>query len=86
MGFIVYILFSERTKRYYSGQTQDLENRLNEHNRGETSSLKSGIPWTLVWSYSCASRSEAMQLEKKIKKRGAGRFLDDIGHPVSRGA
>ncbi|MFN8692490.1 MAG: GIY-YIG nuclease family protein, partial [Cyclobacteriaceae bacterium] len=30
MGFIVYILFSEKTKRYYSGQTQNLENRLNE--------------------------------------------------------
>jgi len=86
MGFVVYILFSASTRRYYTGQTQDVQDRLTRHNSGETKSTKSGIPWTLVWSHSCASRSEAMQLENKIKKRGAGRFLDDIGHPVSRGA
>jgi len=60
MGFIVYILFSERTKRYYSGQTQNLENRPNEHNRRETPSLKSGIPWKLVWSHSIAISSSGL--------------------------
>ncbi|MBY0435436.1 MAG: GIY-YIG nuclease family protein [Cyclobacteriaceae bacterium] len=82
MSFTVYILFSKKTQKYYTGQTQDLENRLHEHNTGETSSLKSGMPWRLVWSQECASRSEAMKLENKIKKRGAKRFLDDL----SRGA
>ncbi|MBX2963425.1 MAG: GIY-YIG nuclease family protein [Cyclobacteriaceae bacterium] len=82
MGFVVYILFSERTQKYYTGQTQNLENRLFEHNNGETSSINGGIPWELVWSIPCSSRSEAVRLETKIKKRGAKRFLDDL----SRGA
>ena len=82
MDFVVYILFSESTNKFYTGHTQNLENRLIEHNQGETSSIKSGIPWKLVWNQSCPSRSEAMKLENRIKKRGAKRFLED----VSRGA
>src|SRR6185295_2474597 len=82
MKFIVYILFSDSIQKYYSGQTQNLENRLYEHNNGETTSIKNGIPWRVVWYTALDSRSEAMALEGKIKKRGAGRFLND----VSRGA
>ncbi|HEV8515921.1 MAG TPA: GIY-YIG nuclease family protein [Cyclobacteriaceae bacterium] len=78
----VYILFSPSTKKYYTGHTQDLENRMIEHNGGETASIKNGIPWTLIWLKEISSRSEAMKLENKIKKRGAKRFLED----VSRGA
>jgi putative endonuclease len=75
MIFFVYILFSEKAEKYYTGHTQDIVNRLKEHNGGETSSLKTGIPWKLIWSDKCSSRSEAMKLENKIKKRGAKRFL-----------
>jgi putative endonuclease len=82
MTIVVYILFSERSGKFYTGQTHDLENRLLEHNSGETASLRSGIPWQLVWNQTCASRSQAMKLENQIKKRGAKRFLAD----VSRGA
>jgi putative endonuclease len=82
MSFIVYILFSDSAKKYYTGQTQDLLNRLNEHNSGETTSLKNGIPWRVVWQVSVDSRAEAMALETKIKKRGAARFLQGL----SRGA
>ena len=82
MEFTVYILFSNSTSKYYSGQTQDLINRLKEHNSGETSSIKNGIPWKAVWTIEVNSRSEAMKLEIKIKKRGAKRFIEDL----SRGA
>tara|TARA_R100001143_G_scaffold12460_1_gene13682 strand:- start:19370 stop:19498 length:129 start_codon:yes stop_codon:yes gene_type:complete len=37
-----------------------------------------GVPWRLVWSLQISSRSEAQKLEKKIKKRGTERFLDDL--------
>jgi putative endonuclease len=35
-------------------------------------------PWELVWSQPTSTRSEAMQLEKGIKKRGISRFLTDL--------
>ncbi len=77
MIFCVYILYSKITDRYYTGQTQDIDNRMSEHNSGETTSTKNGIPWELVWVMEVGSRSEAVLLESKIKKRGAKRFLSD---------
>ena len=90
VGYTVYILYSKSIKKYYTGQTQDLVNRFAEHNSKETKSIRNGIPWILVWSKGVSTRGEAMTLENKIKKRGAGRFLNDVGinlaWPVSRGA
>jgi putative endonuclease len=77
MNFTVYILYSDSCGKFYSGQTQDLNNRLHEHNSGETPSIKHGRPWRLVFSIIVATRSEAIILESKIKKRGAKRFLID---------
>ncbi|MCZ8354350.1 MAG: GIY-YIG nuclease family protein [Cyclobacteriaceae bacterium] len=77
--FVVYILYSDITSRFYIGQTDDLINRLKEHNAGETPSIKNGKPWRVVWSVQVSSRSEAVMLETKIKNRGAKRFLHDNG-------
>jgi putative endonuclease len=78
MTFVVYILQSQVTSRYYIGQTCDLERRLGEHNSENAGHTKKEQPWQLVWSQNLLSRKEAMALERKIKKRGAKRFLEDI--------
>ncbi|MDO5979991.1 GIY-YIG nuclease family protein [Flavivirga spongiicola] len=74
---IVYILYSEKSSRYYVGQTTDIEKRLKRHNLGIVPSTKYGVPWELVLQIEVLSRSEAMILERKIKKRGAKRFIDN---------
>jgi putative endonuclease len=76
--FYTYILRSERLGRYYVGSTQDVENRLNEHNAGKSKSIRTGIPWSLVYVEEFATRSEAMLLERRIKARGIGRYLFEI--------
>jgi putative endonuclease len=35
------------------------------------------VPWELVLQLEVSNRSEAVNLEKKIKKRGAKRFIED---------
>jgi putative endonuclease len=75
--FCVYILFSEKRSRYYVGQTTDINKRLKRHNKGRVPSTKYGIPWKVVLQIEVDSRSEAIRLETKIKKRGAKRFIDD---------
>ena len=82
MKFTTYILYSESVSKYYTGHTHDLANRLSEHNHGETQSIKTGIPWKIVWTAEFQTRAEAMNMEVRIKKRGAKRFLKDL----SRGA
>jgi putative endonuclease len=75
--YVVYILHSSRIGKFYTGQTVDLNRRMKEHNRGKTSFSVSGMPWLLVFSKICSSRSQALKLEKFIKKRGAVRFLKE---------
>ncbi len=77
--FHVYILLSSSLNKYYLGSTQHLDIRLEEHNRGKSPFTKTGIPWTIIHTISCASRTEAVQLENQIKKRGITRYLDDNG-------
>ncbi len=77
MSFTTYILFSHSIKKFYTGQTEDLEKRLEEHNRGKTPGMARGIPWIVVFSKEFATRSEAVRLENNIKNRGAKRFLID---------
>ncbi len=72
----VYILFSEKSSRYYVGQTSDIEKRLKRHNQGLVPSTKYGMPWKIVLQIEVETRSGAMHLESKIKKRGAKRFID----------
>jgi putative endonuclease len=75
----VYILYSSSLNKFYVGSTGDVENRLLQHNSGKGDFTSKGIPWKLVTFIACNSRSEAVQLELKIKNRGIKRYLQDNG-------
>ncbi len=77
MKYYVYILLSRTSLRYYVGQTQDFEERFKRHNRGNVPSTKNGLPWELIKLIEVGSRSKAMMLERRIKKRGIKRYLND---------
>ena len=50
MPFYVYILYSNKINKYYTGYCEDISNRLTKHNQHSTPSTKSGIPWVLLYS------------------------------------
>ena len=75
MKYYVYILQSEVSLKYYCGQTDNIEFRLNRHNNKEVKSTKHAAPWKLIGYIVCNSRSESMNLEKEIKSRGIERWL-----------
>jgi putative endonuclease len=75
--YTCYILQSKSSERYYVGSTEDLINRLREHNAGEGKSTRSGVPWEIVWTEEFATRAEAVRRERQVKARGIRRFLDD---------
>ena len=78
MKFFVYILHSSTTGKYYCGQTNNLEDRIRRHNNGESKYTRTGVPWDLIKVILCSSRSESVQLESKIKKRGIKRYLEGL--------
>jgi putative endonuclease len=65
--FFVYILEAKESKRFYIGQTENLEERVNRHNKGYNLSTRPYIPWILKWWKDCDTRSEAIKLERKLK-------------------
>jgi putative endonuclease len=67
MIFSVYILQSTTTKRFYIGQTKDVQTRLAYHNANFSKSLKNRGPWELVHREQYATRSEAVRREHQIK-------------------
>jgi len=64
--------------KFYTVQANDLEDRIVRHNSGMVKSTRAGIVWELVYSTKVNSRLEALLLEKRIKKRGAQRYLNGL--------
>ncbi len=77
MPHFVYILISETTGKYYCGATEDVDARLQKHNSWASLSTRPGVPWRVIRVIACTTRTEALRLEIKIKKRGIGRWLMD---------
>ncbi|MFZ5940125.1 MAG: GIY-YIG nuclease family protein [Bacteroidota bacterium] len=67
MGFYVYILQSGKDGRFYIGQTSNLEQRLDDHNKGHSRYTRNFTPWELKYFKRCQTRSEAIALERKLK-------------------
>ena len=65
--YFVYILKSDLGYSYI-GQTSNLEDRLSRHNSNRSIYTKQKGTWNLVASASVSSRSESVQLEKKLKR------------------
>ncbi|MFC1497691.1 GIY-YIG nuclease family protein [Verrucomicrobiota bacterium] len=79
MSFFVYILYSASSNLYYSGFSKYRGKRQRQH-RAKGNNWASRInDWKEVYCQKEETREKARQLEKKIKARGAKRFLSDKG-------
>ncbi|MFQ5822136.1 MAG: GIY-YIG nuclease family protein [Candidatus Heimdallarchaeota archaeon] len=76
--FYLYILYSKSHDRYYVGQTDNLEKRLERHNSGMVSSTKSFVTWKLVYSENYATRSEAVKREREIKRKKSRGYIERL--------
>jgi len=78
MTYTVYILYSESLAKHYVGYATDVEARLARHLTNHSGYTAKAKDWELVWLVEVASKLEAIELERKIKKRGAARYLTDL--------
>ncbi|HBH20305.1 MAG TPA: hypothetical protein DEB30_00890 [Candidatus Peribacter riflensis] len=70
MWHYVYILQNERGKQYV-GLTDNVEDRLGRHNRGEIQSTAKYRPWSVIHFAAFPSRDKAAIYEKYLKS-GSG--------------
>ena len=67
--YAVYVLKSSRVEWYYVGMTNNLSKRIRQHNTGQTTSTKSHLPLSMVYSKQFADRITARDYEKFLKIR-----------------
>ena len=75
---VVYILQSETTQRFYIGCTANVQARVAEHQRGQTTSTRGRGPWLLVYQEQFATLAEARQRERQLKSWKSHRSLREL--------
>ena len=78
MKHYVYILYSEKTNKYYVGSCQNVENRLQRHNAGATTSTKSGRPWIVKYTEELENKTQALIREKYIKSMKSRIYIENL--------
>ncbi|MBF8965742.1 GIY-YIG nuclease family protein [Pontibacter sp. FD36] len=73
-----YILYSEKTDRYYVGSCQDLEVRLSQHNAGRNTSTKAGVPWKLRHNEAYPTNQLARKREGEIKRKKSRKYIEQL--------
>ncbi len=74
--FYVYILRSiPSPKQIYTGITEDLPTRLNDHNQGKSTHTRKFKPWECVVAIRFADESKAREFEKYLKTGSGRAFL-----------
>ena len=69
MEYIVYILFSEKLNRFYTGSTSNIDIRLHLHKNAPVNKYTHGAnDWILLFSIYCDNKSQMLSIEKHIKK------------------
>lgn len=75
--FYVYALVSDKDGTLYIGQTDNIDRRVAEHNSGKTKSIKSKIPFRLIYSEEFEIREDAVKRERKLKSGYGREFLKE---------
>ena len=76
--YIVYVLRSTSTGKQYTGQTENLQRRLLEHESGLARYSRGRGPWEIVLTEKYATRAEAMRRETFLKSGQGRSFLKSI--------
>ena len=74
--FYVYILYSSKLDRYYTGSAEDVPIRLIRHNQGRVTATRNGIPWVLRYTEMLATRPEALKRELEIKRKKSRKYIE----------
>ena len=76
MAFYVYILYSESFDQYYTGHSENLDDRLFRHNNSGSKATKKANDWKIVYSETFNSKSEAGAREIEIKKKKSRKYIE----------
>ena len=76
MPYFAYVLKSLSSGRYYKGHCNNLNARLKQHNSGKTKSIKTYVPWKVIYFEEFDTLEEAIKRERYFKTAAGRRYLD----------
>jgi putative endonuclease len=73
--YYIYVLRSRKDKNFYTGYTENIKIRVEEHNKGLVHSTKNRTPLDLVYFEGCLNQKDATRREKYLKTTYGKRFI-----------
>ncbi|HLN96345.1 MAG TPA: GIY-YIG nuclease family protein [Flavobacterium sp.] len=75
----VYILFSEKLNRFYTGATSDFDTRWHYHQHAANHKFThKASDWTPFLSIDCATKTQAFAVEKHIKAMKSKTYIQNL--------
>ena len=76
----LYIIYSEKLKKYYVGETSDIDQRLQQHNSHyfKNNYTKGAEDWVGKLKFRTSSKYEAILLERYIKRMKGRKFTEKL--------
>ena len=75
MHYVYYLQSLKVKDQFYVGSTSDLDKRLRQHNKGDSSATKPYLPWELIFFEAFKSKSDALRREEYLKTTKGRRGL-----------
>jgi putative endonuclease len=73
--YYTYVLLSIKDRDFYTGFSENLKLRFDQHDKGLVESTKGRRPLKLIYYEACLDRSDAVRWEKHLKTYNGKRFL-----------
>ncbi|OGZ47313.1 MAG: excinuclease ABC subunit C [Candidatus Ryanbacteria bacterium RIFCSPHIGHO2_02_FULL_45_17b] len=71
----VYVIQSEKNEDWYTGYTNNLRKRFNQHNTGKSTWTKERGPWKIIYYEACLDEEDARSRENYLKTGMGKRYL-----------
>jgi putative endonuclease len=78
--YLVYVIYSAKLNRYYTGTTDNIERRLQEHNDGvyKDSFTSRGMPWKIYLVIGDLESKQAYDIESYLKRMKSSAYLEKL--------
>ena len=79
MEHTVYILYSKKLDRYYTGETADFQTRMEFHKNSPSHKFTAKADdWTLFLKFQCVSKKQALAIEDHIKRMKSKVYIQNL--------
>ena len=86
MSYTVYIIYSSTLDKYYTGYTENVLLRLEQHNSAISTFTAKASDWQLKYSEVFPTRETAMKREKEIKNKKSRKYIEWLVNSAGQSA